>query len=64
MKQLDYGKGYQYSHNYAGNFSAQEYLPDALSNTPFYQPGANPAEQRSRDLLAKNWKDKYGYGKD
>ncbi len=62
MKQLNYGKGYQYAHNYEGNFSDQEFLPDEISNTTFYQPGGNAAENRSRELLAKNWKKKYGYG--
>lgn len=61
MKKLDYGKGYEYSHSYENNFSAQEYLPDKLSGTAFYKPGNNPREDELRKHLKKLWKDKYGY---
>ena len=39
MKSLDYGKGYLYPHNYPGAKVEQQYLPDALKNVKFYQPG-------------------------
>ena len=61
MKNLDYGKNYQYSHGYEGNFSAQEYFPEALSGTKLYDPGKNPAEDKLREKLKQNWKDKYNY---
>lgn len=61
MKQLDYGKGYQYAHNYADHFSQQEYLPETLSGTKFYDPGSNTREAELRNYLKKLWKDKYGY---
>lgn len=61
MKNLDYAKGYQYSHNYENNFSQQEYLPEALSGTKFYDPGKNAREDELRKLLKTLWKDKYGY---
>ncbi|WP_114789285.1 replication-associated recombination protein A [Niabella yanshanensis] len=61
MKNLDYGKGYQYSHSYDNNFSEQEYLPDAIAGTKFYDPGNNPRENELRNYLKKLWKDKYGY---
>lgn len=61
MKNLGYGKEYQYSHNYEDNFSAQEYLPDALSGTAFYTPGKNAREEELRRFLKDRWKDKYGY---
>lgn len=61
MKNLDYGKGYQYSHSYEGNFSAQEYLPDALSGTALYQPGNNAREEELRKFLKARWQEKYGY---
>jgi len=44
MKDLDYGKGYKYSHSFTGNFSEQEYLPEKLTGTRFYDPGNNPRE--------------------
>jgi len=61
MKNLDYGKGYQYSHNYENNFSPQEYLPDELSGAAFYQPGKNAKEDELRKYLKLLWKEKYGY---
>ncbi len=61
MKSLDYGKGYQYSHSYDNNFSPQEYLPESLSGTAFYQPGKNAREDELRKYLKQLWKEKYGY---
>lgn len=61
MKNIGYGKEYQYSHGYEGNFSAQEYLPDTLSGTKLYEPGNNAAEQKLRERLKMLWKDKYKY---
>jgi putative ATPase len=61
MKNLDYGKGYQYSHNYDNNFSPQEYLPEALQGTKFYDPGNNAREEELRKFLRGLWKEKYGY---
>jgi putative ATPase len=61
MKELGYGDEYQYSHNYANNFSEQEYLPDAIKETKFYNPGNNSRENGTREFLKNRWKDKYGY---
>lgn len=61
MKNLDYGKGYKYSHSYDQNFSEQEYLPDKLSGTTFYEPGKNAREEELRRYLKNLWKDKYNY---
>ena len=61
MKNIGYGKDYQYSHGYEGNFSPQEYFPDELSGTKLYDPGKNPAEDKLREKLKSNWKDKYDY---
>lgn len=61
MKNLDYGKGYQYSHSYEGNFSAQEYLPEEIAGTTFYEPGKNAREEDLRKFLKSLWGDKYGY---
>ncbi|HXB09322.1 MAG TPA: replication-associated recombination protein A [Puia sp.] len=61
MKDLDYGKGYQYSHGYEGNFSLQEYLPKELEGTKFYEPGKNAREEELRKFLRGLWGDKYKY---
>ena len=61
MKNLDYGKGYQYSHSYEGNFTAQEYLPEAIAGTTYYDPGHNSREEELRKFLKSLWGNKYGY---
>ena len=61
MKELGYGDEYQYSQNYTNNFSEQEYLPDAISGTVFYNPGTNSRENGTREFLKNRWKDKYDY---
>jgi putative ATPase len=61
MKNMDYGKGYQYSHSYEGNFSLQEYLPKELEGTKFYEPGKNAREEELRKFLRGLWGDKYNY---
>jgi putative ATPase len=61
MKNMDYGKGYQYSHDYESNFSPQEYLPREISGSRFYEPGRNARENELRNYLKKLWKDKYNY---
>lgn len=61
MKNLGYGKDYQYSHSYENNFSQQEYLPKEISGTKFYNPGKNAREEELRKFLKSLWKDKYDY---
>ncbi|MFM1931440.1 MAG: hypothetical protein RL226_743 [Bacteroidota bacterium] len=61
MKDLGYGADYMYSHNYEGNFTVQEFLPDALSGTSFYQPGNNPKENQLKSYLKSLWGSKYSF---
>ena len=61
MKDLSYGKNYQYSHLGEGNFINQEYLPVPLIGTRFYTPGNNARENELRHFLKDKWKDKYNY---
>ncbi len=61
MKQQGYGQGYRYSHDYANNFSEQEYLPEAIAGTRFYDPGKNAREDELRRYLKALWKEKYNY---
>jgi putative ATPase len=61
MKNLDYGKNYQYSHSYENSFSPQEYLPQDIAGTKFYDPGRNAREEELRKHLKGLWKEKYGY---
>jgi putative ATPase len=61
MKNMDYGRGYKYSHDYDKNFSQQEYLPSELSGTVFYDPGKNAREEELRKYLRTLWGEKYKY---
>ena len=61
MKDLGYGKGYKYSHDFKNQFVNQEFLPDEISGSKFYEPGENPKEKTIRDFLKIRWKDKYDY---
>ncbi len=61
MKDLDYGAGYQYAHDFPGNFVEQEFLPDQLSGRLLFTPQDNPAEQRLLDRLRKWWQKRYRY---
>ena len=61
MKEMGYSDGYKYAHDYPGNFVEQEFLPDALRGTKFYEPGDNARENETRKLLQWRWKEKYGY---
>ena len=61
MKELGYGKDYQYAHDYESNFAFQDYLPDELQGETFYEPSDNPREKALRDYLKKLWGDRYGY---
>lgn len=61
MTDLNYGKGYQYAHDYEGNFTSMEFLPEAIKGTKFFEPGNNPREEELRRYLRVRWKDKYGY---
>jgi putative ATPase len=61
MKELDYGKNYQYSHEGVNNFVAQDFLPETIAGSVFFEPGENPREEEMRKRLRTLWKDKYGY---
>ena len=61
MKEMGYGTGYKYAHDYENQFAEQEFLPEELKGTKLYEPGGNPKEKKIRDFLKVRWKDKYGY---
>lgn len=61
MKEMGYGTGYKYAHEYENQFAEQEFLPEELKGTKLYEPGENPKEKNIRDFLKVRWKDKYGY---
>jgi putative ATPase len=60
-KSLGYGKDYKYAHNYPGSFINQEFLPIEISGKILYKPGDNAAEDKHRQQLARQWKERYKY---
>ncbi|HSN61682.1 MAG TPA: replication-associated recombination protein A [Ferruginibacter sp.] len=61
MKQMDYGKNYQYAHNFENNFVLQQFLPAELDGRVFYSPQKNVREEELRKFLKERWKEKYRY---
>ena len=61
MKDLNYGKGYGYAHNFAGNFINQEFLPKEIEGKTLFDPSVNGAELKIKAYLKELWKEKYGY---
>ena len=60
MDKLGYGADYKYAHDYAGNFVRQEFLPDSLSGTRFYEPNEqNAQEVKIAERMRALWGDKY-----
>ena len=60
MDKAGSGKGYKYAHDYAGNFAEQEFLPESLAGTKFYEPNTgNAAEAKIAERMAQLWKEKY-----
>ena len=59
MKDMNYGKNYQYAHDYKESFVEQEFLPKEISGTKFYQPKQNATEQKILEELKKKWKKYY-----
>lgn len=63
MKDLGYGKDYKYAHDYRGNFTPDNFLPEEIKGTIFYKPGVNPKEEEIRKKLSDLWRDYYNYNK-
>lgn len=61
MKDIGYGKGYKYAHDYDQNFADLEFLPEKIKGTKFYEPGDNARERELRTRLKSLWKNKYNY---
>ncbi|WP_277110921.1 replication-associated recombination protein A [Chryseobacterium taklimakanense] len=59
MKDMDYGKDYQYAHSHEGNFVDLEFLPEEIRGQTFYNPGNNSTEKKIREEMEKKWKGKY-----
>lgn len=60
MKDLGYGKGYLYSHDFPGNFAKQDFLPDEIEGMNFFSAGSSPKEQEIAQTIERLWGIKYG----
>ncbi|MCD6661244.1 MAG: replication-associated recombination protein A [Lentimicrobium sp.] len=61
MKDIGYGEGYKYAHDFENNFAEMEFLPSDISGSVFYNPGKNTRENEIRNHLKNIWKNKYKY---
>ncbi|HIP32780.1 MAG TPA: replication-associated recombination protein A, partial [Crocinitomicaceae bacterium] len=59
MKDLGYGKGYLYSHDFPGNFTQQEFLPEEINGVNFFSPGSSKNEQDIASNINSLWQNKY-----
>lgn len=59
MKDLGYGENYKYSHDYANNFVNQEFLPDEIKGTNFFEAGSSQKEQDIEKTIRNLWGEKY-----
>ena len=55
LKDLNYGKEYQYAHDFPNHFVAQQYMPDALVGEKIWEAQPNPAEAKMDELMKKLW---------
>ena len=59
MQSLGYHDGYKYSHDYPGNFTPQQYLPDALVDTRLWHAQHSPVEEKSYQQMLRLWGDRF-----
>ncbi|MBR4955745.1 MAG: hypothetical protein IKY46_07530, partial [Clostridia bacterium] len=52
-QKLGHGLTYKYPHNFPGNYVKQQYLPDQLKDTVYYEPGTNKSETQAKDYWDK-----------
>ena len=61
MKEMNYGKEYQYPHEFENHFVKAEYMPEELSNEIIYSPADNVLEKEINNRLKSLWNPKYPY---
>lgn len=59
MKELNYGAGYKYSHDFPNHFVKQQFLPDALKDKVLWKPQENAAEAKIKEIMNKLWEGRY-----
>ena len=61
MKQLGYGKDYQYAHDFPGHFVRQEYMPEELHHPQLWHPQDTPAEAKLAARMQQLWHPESGF---
>lgn len=61
MKEIGYGKDYKYAHDYEGNFTPLDFMPEGLRGEIIYQTNDNSKENEILKHLSKMWKGYYNY---
>jgi len=61
MKGLGYGKDYKYAHDFKENFIEQDFLPEKIKGSMFYEPSSNPTEEKVKKTMQQKWKGNYKY---
>ena len=59
MKDLGYHDGYKYPHDFAGHFTPQQYMPDALQNERIWHGQHNPTEEKMYQRMVNYWGKRY-----
>ncbi|MDD2474824.1 MAG: replication-associated recombination protein A [Dysgonamonadaceae bacterium] len=59
MKELDYGKNYQYAHDYENNFVEDNFFPEQLSTKKFWEPQNNASEKKIKEWMKMLWKNRF-----
>ncbi len=55
MRDMGYGEGYKYAHDYEGNFTPMQNLPDSLKGRRYYRPGTQGYERTVRERMEHWW---------
>lgn len=61
MKNMGYGKQYEYAHHHENNFITLDYLPKEIKGHKLYEPSMNIRENEMRSFLKTRWTDRYNY---
>ena len=59
MKDLGYHDGYKYPHDYPGNFTPQQYLPDTIKDNRIWMPQHSPAEEKLYRQMIQCWGERF-----
>jgi len=59
MKELGYGEGYKYAHDFPGNFVLEDFLPEEIAGTNFFKAGSSAKEKEIENKIAELWGQRY-----